>query len=190
MKRISETLVAAAAFVTALGGTLIGLPLILDAPALAANEPAVERQADHFPLPSERIEARLAYIKTALKITDAQTPQWNAFAEVLRRHAKEADKAITEMRGHRDDKATVIDRLEFRQKMMVKQAAALEDFLIAAKPLYASLSDEQKKSADELLAHRLGHGRWEHPGGWGHEGMGQGGMGHHGMGPDGQPPKP
>jgi hypothetical protein len=31
----------------------------------------------------KRIEARLAYLRTALKITDAQQPQWNANADVL-----------------------------------------------------------------------------------------------------------
>src|SRR4051794_24648459 len=39
--------------------------------------------------PSERVEARLAYAKTALKITDAQQPQWESFANVLRKHASD-----------------------------------------------------------------------------------------------------
>ena len=37
-----------------------------------------------FSMPGERVEARLAYMKTALKITDAQQAQWNAFADVAR----------------------------------------------------------------------------------------------------------
>ena len=49
-------------------------------------------------LPSERVEARLAYLKTALKITDAQQPQWDAFADTLRKQARAADER---MKAHR-----------------------------------------------------------------------------------------
>lgn len=34
--------------------------------------------------PAEHIEGRLAFLKTELKITDAQMAQWNAFADALR----------------------------------------------------------------------------------------------------------
>lgn len=40
----------------------------------------------------DHIEGRLAFLKTELRITDAQLPQWNAFADALRAHA-------TQMRG-------------------------------------------------------------------------------------------
>ena len=49
-------------------------------------------------LPSERAEARLAYLKTALKITDAQQPQWDAFADTLRKQAREADQRVQALR--------------------------------------------------------------------------------------------
>src|SRR3954454_12473475 len=52
-----------------------------------------------FSMPGERIEARLAYMKTALKITDAQQAQWNAFADVARKQAAARDKRIQEFRS-------------------------------------------------------------------------------------------
>ena len=55
-----------------------------------------------FTKPSERIEARLAYIRTALKITDAQQAQWNAFAETLRNQARSADQRMQEFRAQRE----------------------------------------------------------------------------------------
>src|SRR6516225_6346909 len=36
---------------------------------------------------AEHVEGRLAFIKAELKITDAQAPQWNVFAEAVRRNA-------------------------------------------------------------------------------------------------------
>ena len=39
---------------------------------------------------TEHLDARLAYLKTELKITDQQAPQWNAFADAWRAVAQKA----------------------------------------------------------------------------------------------------
>ena len=121
-----------------------------------------------FSMPGERIEARLAYLKTALKITDAQQPQWEAFANTLRKHARDMDQRIKARheqmaQEHHDRKVTAIERLERRQARLTAASARLNDTLAAAKPLYAALSPEQQKVADELLGsgsgrHRMRHG--------------------------------
>lgn len=174
MRRLSEKLVAATVFVTALGGTLVALPLALDRQALAldADSTPHNRSERAFPLPGERIEARLAYIKTALKITDAQTKEWNAVADVLRQQAKAHDAALMEMQSHRNDSPTIIDQMEFHQKILAERASELSDLLAAAKPLYASLSPEQKKTADSLMEMRFGglHGLHHGPDGPEHDG--------------------
>lgn len=115
------------------------------------------------PLPGERIEARLAYAKTALKITPAQEQQWNVLAEVLRKHARAMDEQAATRRAARDAgnqpvPANAIERLEQRQKMMQAASLRMNEVLEAAKPLYASLSDDQKKEADSLLNQRGGRG--------------------------------
>jgi hypothetical protein len=186
MKRFSEKAVAAAAFLTALGGSLLVLPMAFDNPAFAldAKGGTGEQPGWHHRMPSEMIEARLAYAKTALKITDAQTKQWNAVADVLRKQAKEKDAEFETMRANHEkgEQMSVIDRMEMRQKMMVTHAASLSELIAAAKPLYASLSDEQKKTADELLKpHWGGPGGMHGPHGWEHGGPG-------GHGPEGAPP--
>lgn len=117
-------------------------------------------------LPSERVEARLAYLKTALKITDAQQSQWDAFAGTLRKQARAADQRIQEFRaqaGQRPEggRGTAIERLERRQQLMAAATARMEETLAAAKPLYAALTPEQQKIADNLLASR-GRGGFHH----------------------------
>ena len=135
--------------------------------APAAQGPATPQR--QRPLPGARIEARLAYIKTALKITPAQEPQWNALADVLRRQASERDADIQQRRAARQSQAaqpqptTAIERLERQQEMLTKAAARMNDIVTAAKPLYATFTDDQKKTADEMLDHggrHFGHGRW------------------------------
>ncbi len=58
-------------------------------------------------------------------------------------------------------------RLEQRQQMMARGAESLNELLTAAKPLYASFSDDQKKTADELMNRgRFGGGGPRHQRGW------------------------
>ena len=114
----------------------------------------------------ERVEARLAYFKTALKITDAQQPQWDAFANVLRKHAKDGDARMQKRRAQmaqRGERArpTAIDRMERRQQRLAVTSARLTEVLEAGKPLYAALSSEQQQVADRLLAPR-GQGKSRH----------------------------
>lgn len=129
-----------------------------------------------FSLPSQRVEARLAYIRTALKITDAQQSQWDAFAGVMRKQAGEADVRIKARHdkmaanaGHK--RPTAIERLERRQEHMARASTLIGERLAVQKPLYAALTPEQQQIADQVLAsgggrhggqrggHRGGHGR-------------------------------
>ena len=113
-----------------------------------------------FRLPSERVEARIAYLKTALKITDAQQAQFDAFAATLRKHAQEADQRVQKLRAEgtarreQGTRPTAIERMERGQQRLTAASTRLTETLAVAKPLYAALSPEQQKVADELLTPR------------------------------------
>jgi hypothetical protein len=112
-----------------------------------------------FRSPTDRVEAQLAYLKTALKITAEQETQWNAFADVRRKQAREMTERIEKFRaqrveGQKRTPPTAIERMERRQAMMASASTRLGETLAAAKPLYAALSAEQQKIADDLLAPR------------------------------------
>ncbi|MBY0271178.1 MAG: Spy/CpxP family protein refolding chaperone [Burkholderiales bacterium] len=113
-----------------------------------------------FSLPSERVEARLAYIRTALKITAAQQTQWDNFAGVMRKQAKDADARVQEHRAKmaantERKRPNAIERLERQQVFMATASARIGERLAVQKPLYAALSPEQQQVADKVLA---GHG--------------------------------
>jgi len=123
-----------------------------------------------FSKPSERAEARLAYMQTALQITDAQKPQWDAFANTLRKQAADRDKQMQERharmaQGGERRRPTAIERLEFRQKRYAAALTSLNERLAVERPLYAAFSAEQKQVADEVLAPRGRHGGFRHHGG-------------------------
>ena len=104
---------------------------------------------------ARHVEGRLAFLKTELKITDAQLPLWNAVADAIRANAKSMGDMAGGMMGG-SQTATLPDKLAMREKMMTAHLEALRKFKVAVDPLYAALSDEQKKTADELLIGPMG----------------------------------
>jgi hypothetical protein len=103
----------------------------------------------------EHVEGRLAFLKAELKITDAQLPQWNAFAEAMRDSAK----AMQDMQGGMmamTQGGTLPDKLAAREKMLGTRLDALRKLKAAAGPLYGALSADQKKSADETMIGPMG----------------------------------
>ena len=152
--RRSLTMVMAAAF---LGAATASIAI-----AQPAAGPGPRRFDDRaFNRPTERVEARLAYIKTALKITAAQEPQWNAYADVLRKNAREMDQRFQARQQQRragpasrrpEARPNAIERLERLQSFHAQAVTQLNELLAAEKPLYAALSPEQQRVADEVLA--------------------------------------
>lgn len=125
-----------------------------------------------------RIDGRLAFLKAELKITPAQEPLWAAYEKVMRENATEMKARFETMRAERektmaDAKAqgkdrpdrpqlSAIERMERRQAFGKERLEREAKMLTAFKPLYASLSDDQKKTADELFAQRGGRGHHGH----------------------------
>lgn len=104
---------------------------------------------------ARHVEGRLAFLKTELKITDAQLPLWNAVADAMRANAKTMGDMAGGMMGG-SQAATLPDKLAMLGKMMTAHLEALRKFKAAVDPLYAALGDEQKKTADELLIGPMG----------------------------------
>ncbi|MBL8705255.1 MAG: Spy/CpxP family protein refolding chaperone [Rhodospirillales bacterium] len=138
---------------------------------------------------ADRIDGRIAFLKAELKITQAQQGKWDDFEKVLRANAAErkaqAEKIRAERQAQRAEfqqkaeaakaagqtvqrperkQASAVEKMEMRQKMMKAHLENQEKVLDAFKPLYASLSDDQKKTADDLF----GRGFGGHRGGPGH----------------------
>lgn len=129
--------------------------LAQEAAAPAAKEPRAARQAGDR---TERMEARIAQLKTTLKITDAQLPQWNAFADTLRKQARAGGERMKARQASTQGAkpATAIEQLERRKAALAAASARMDELLASARPLYAALSPEQQKIADGLLARRGG----------------------------------
>ena len=105
---------------------------------------------------TEHVEGRIAFLKTELKITDAQLPLWNAFTQAARENAKAMEEMMQGGRMGTSQSATLPDKLALREKMMAAHLEALRKLKTAVDPLYAALSGAQKKTADTLVLSPMG----------------------------------
>jgi len=102
------------------------------------------------------VEGRLTFLNAELKITEAQLPLWNAVADAIRANAKGMTEMMSGGMMGASQATTLPGKLATREKMMTVHLDALHRFKAAVEPLYAALSDEQKKTADELLLGPMG----------------------------------
>jgi LTXXQ motif family protein len=102
---------------------------------------------------------RVAALKANLKITEAQMPAWNKFADALLAAAKSMEESMEGMHKQMMQSggtASLPQKLEHHAKMSAGHLASLQAIKAALDPLYASFSDEQKKLADGLKIGPMG----------------------------------
>ena len=118
------------------------------APQAASGMPAASAPAEaHAAKREARVEERIAYLHSQLKITAAQEPQWKTFAEVMRTNAQNMGRLFRQ-RTQAEQTQSAVDNM--RQYAEIAQAHAddMKQLVDAFDPLYNSFSPEQKKVAD------------------------------------------
>jgi len=104
---------------------------------------------------ADRVEARIKELHTKLKIIPAQEELWNNVTKVMRDNAKTME-ALIKARSEKAGSMTAIDDLKSYGEIVEAHADGIRKFIPAFEPLYANMSDAQKKAADRLFSH---HGR-------------------------------
>lgn len=101
----------------------------------------------------EYVDGELAFLKTELKITEAQTPQWNVFAQAFSAgREKRASLCRDAMEQAKERKsASLLDTISMAEEQLTQRLDSLRSMKAALQPLYASLDKEQKKTADQIM---------------------------------------
>lgn len=102
--------------------------------------------------PFRRIEGQLAYFRAELRITDAQAQPWNAFADTVRAQAERLRQATQQAMTGATEPGPAPQQMERRIALLSAHLEAMRAVTAAATPLYAALSEEQRRTADELMA--------------------------------------
>jgi len=110
----------------------------------------------------DHVEGRIAFLRTELKVTDAQADAWNAFAVALRVNAQNLGAARGVMMGQmgagQPQVQTLAQRLDAQERWLTARLDGTRAIKTAFTKLYDVLSQDQKKTADELLALPMGMG--------------------------------
>jgi LTXXQ motif family protein len=101
---------------------------------------------------ADHIDGRLAYVKAELKITEAQEQLWNTYGVAARDNTSTMlARCTTMMSRYSGSTVNLPDQLDQNEQLMVAHLDAMRALSKALKPLYAALSDDQKKTADQLF---------------------------------------
>jgi periplasmic protein CpxP/Spy len=106
----------------------------------------------------QEVESHIKALHAELKITPAEESQWENVAQTMRENARELDEAIDRREanvGH----ATAIDNLNSYADVAQAHADGVRKLATAFSGLYSSMSDDQKKEADEDFGHRAHEAR-------------------------------
>lgn len=112
-----------------------------------------------------RLAGMLAFAEKRLNITDAQKGAWNKFADQARASQKPVQDVCANLKG-KPQPTNAIERLERMDAIVTARQAQIHQMLPAAKEMYAQLTPEQQKTADEMMTHRgprsggQRHGQW------------------------------
>jgi periplasmic protein CpxP/Spy len=119
------------------------------APAPSAAMSAKAEKAD------KHLEARIKELHRQLQITPQQEPLWSKVADTMRSNADSMHQAY-EARMSKSDSFTAVDDLKSYGDLAQAHADGVKNLESAFEPLYAALSDTQKKAADEAFRNGAG----------------------------------
>ena len=147
--------------------------------SFAVADDSAQRQEHGRFSPEDRaafLDARIAALKAGLELNAEQEKNWAPLESAMRDLAKQRAERFAAWRERRDDnqddqdenaEISPVDRLARASERLSARAADLQKLAAAAKPLYDSLDDGQKRRFAVLFRGSMGRGQWRH---WRREG--------------------
>lgn len=110
----------------------------------------------------DRVDGRLAFIKTELALRDDQAAEWEKFAEAVRSNAENHNGLMRSMMEEMVDgdyfERPLPERLAEQESHMAARLEQIKEMRMAVEALYGVLDDKQKKAADEIMMPAMGMG--------------------------------
>jgi periplasmic protein CpxP/Spy len=112
--------------------------------------PASPQAAATPPSPQAAADQRIQALRTELHIADAQLPQWNAFAQVMRDNATKTD-ALFRQRASAATNMNALDNMKSYADIARAYADNTQALATAFEALYGVLTVQQKQTIDTLF---------------------------------------
>jgi hypothetical protein len=98
----------------------------------------------------ERVEGRIKELHAQLRITPAEEPQWNEFAQVMRENARDMDEAFIQ-RAQQYPTMNAVQNMQSYEQISEQHAQRLQKLVPAFQKLYDAMPDQQKRLADQVF---------------------------------------
>ena len=98
----------------------------------------------------ERVEHRINELHAQLRITPAERPQWDQFAEVMRENARAMDQAFIQ-RAEQFQSMNALQNMQSYEQIAEAHARHLQKLVPAFENLYTTMPDQQKRLADQVF---------------------------------------
>ena len=122
--------------------------------AAAASQAEPGTQAQAAPGPSKRsddpVEKRIRDLRSQLKITDQQSPQWDAFAQTMRDNAQKTHVAFHD-RTQKLSSMNADDAMDSYADLAQLHADNMKKLASSMRSLYGVLTSDQKSIADSVF---------------------------------------
>jgi periplasmic protein CpxP/Spy len=124
------------------------------APAAASSSSAAPMaKKSHMQRRMDEVEQQISDLHDELAITDAESTQWSAYAQVMRDNAQKTGEALKD-RHQKMESMNADDSMKSYAQLSQLNADNMQKLSSAFSALYAVLSPEQKQTADELFKNR------------------------------------
>jgi protein CpxP len=112
------------------------------------SAPAGQKQTAAAPA-GNSVDAKLAEVKKQLAITPAQQPHFDRFADIVKQNAQAIEALVqtAQQTAQRD----AVEGLRTAANFAQTEADNLKRLVPALESLYASLTDQQKRTADRIF---------------------------------------
>lgn len=108
-----------------------------------------------------RMDQRFAKVREDLKLKPEQVPLFDKVEALIRQRAEQGRERCTAMREERDRlrSADLMERIDARAKRLGERAAASKELADTVRPLWTTLSDEQKTVLRRSVRQAMSEGR-------------------------------
>jgi protein CpxP len=97
-----------------------------------------------------KIEQRITDLHSKLHITPTQQPQWDRFSEVMRENARDTDQTF-QHRVQAMASMTAAENMQSYAQVTSEYAQHMQKLVPAFQALYDTMSDNQKRTADQVF---------------------------------------
>lgn len=122
-------------------------------PTSSASSTSTSAKKTHGQKRLDEVQQQIDTLHSQLQITDAQSKQWNAYAQVMRDNARKAAEAF-QQRAQKMPTMNADEVMKSYARLAQMHADDMQQLSSAWSDLYAALSPGQRKTADELFRNR------------------------------------